>query len=209
MAVIRSGVLGNIRGKVAGVVGGQWKDKNYLREYVKPANPNTAAQIAQRSKMTDSVAFAKPLVGPIFNAYTDKFIKSMSGFNFFIHENIAKFDGSPVYSNILPTFGKLWNGGITTGTYNTATGAIEFTYPETLGNNGALTDKCFCCCYHEPTAIWFFPAAESARDDQALSVTAVDGLTATDFYSWLFFAKYAGTIVTDLSVSAYRNLVAV
>ena len=44
MAKIKAGILSKVSGKVAGVVGGTWKGTNYLRELVKPANPNTPLQ---------------------------------------------------------------------------------------------------------------------------------------------------------------------
>ena len=44
MGIIQSGILSPVSGKVAGVVGGKWKDKAYLRAWVKPANPNSAAR---------------------------------------------------------------------------------------------------------------------------------------------------------------------
>src|SRR5690606_2396552 len=99
MGKIRSGILSRVSGKVAGVVGGNWKNVAYLREYVVPANPNTAAQAAQRAKFSACVAFAKPLVGPIFQAYTDKFQKNMSGYNAFIKSNISLFP-APTWTQI-------------------------------------------------------------------------------------------------------------
>lgn len=203
MAIIRSGVLGNTRGKVAGVVGSQWKDKNYLREYVKPANPNTAAQQAQRGKMSDCVEFAKALVGSVFNAYTDKFQKSMSGFNYFIKQNIAEFDGSPDYSAVKLTEGKLYIPSSFTAEYTTGTGACVCAFASSLGNNGATDDKFFAAVYYPTDDIWFFAPAEVDRSTGTITVTCYTGYTPTDLEAYLWCAKYSGTIVSMISNSVH------
>lgn len=199
MARIRSGILGNIRGKVAGVVGSQWKDINYLREYVKPANPNSAAQQVQRSLMSAAVAFAKVLVGPIFNAYTDRFYKGMSGFNAFIKRNIAVFVAVPDFTTIQLTEGKLSALGSQPCTYDTATGEVTINWLENYGNNGASDDKVFWIIYDQGTGLFYFAPAEIARDSTPDVQTIVSGLTVTDLHAYVFAAKYAGTIVSMVS----------
>lgn len=93
MAKIKAGILSKVSGKVAGVVGGTWKGTNYLRELVKPANPNTPLQQAQRSQMRAVVRCARTLTGDVFKPFLDKFLKNMSGYNWFVKNNIKKFSG--------------------------------------------------------------------------------------------------------------------
>lgn len=114
MAKIKAGILSKVSGKVAGVVGGTWKGTNYLRELVKPANPNTALQQAQRGKMSFVVAVARQLVGDVLNPYLNKFCKTMSGYNWFCKENIKKLSGSPLKFTSAPvlSFGTLASGTI-------------------------------------------------------------------------------------------------
>lgn len=188
MAKLRSGILGNIRGKVAGVVGGQFKDVNYIREYVKPANPNTTAQQTQRGKMADVVAFAKTLVGPIFNEYTDKFQKSMSGFNFFIKQSISEFDGSPDYSLIKLSEGKLSPVSNLACSYMSGSGALAISWDQNLGNNGSVDDELFWAVYNETTGIWYFADAVKQRDDDTDQQVIDSGLTATDMHIWALCA---------------------
>ena len=203
MAIIRSGVLGNTRGKVSGVVGSQWKDKNYLREYVKPANPNTAAQQVQRGLMTLCVAFAKTLVGPIFNAYTDKFQKSMSGYNAFIKANIALFTAVPTYASVLISQGKLSPVAGLASTYDTGIGNLVLTWDENLGNNGAADDKVYWVAYNKVTLQWYFADAEVTRTTETDNQMIGSGLTATDFIVYALVAKYSGTVVSMISDSDY------
>lgn len=94
MAKIKAGILSKVSGKVAGVVGATWKGQNYLRELVKPSNPNTALQQAQRGLMSAVVKCARNFSGDVFKPYLDKFLKNMSGYNWFVKENIKKFGGT-------------------------------------------------------------------------------------------------------------------
>lgn len=208
MAKLRSGILGQLRGKVAGVVGAQWKHINYIREYVLPANPNTALQAAQRTKMADVVAFCKPLVGPVFNAYTDRFYKEMSGFNAFIRSNIAIFDGSPDYTAIFATEGKLSNILVSVATYDTGGPDITIQYLANLGNNGSNDDAVYAAAYHVPTGFWYFPSAEAARDDLLIEITVPSGLTATDFETYTWAIKYQNTLVNLISYSFHKQTTA-
>ena len=109
MAKIKAGILSKVSGKVAGVVGGTWKGTNYLRELVKPANPNTPLQQAQRGKMSFVVAVARQLVGDVLNPYLNKFCKTMSGDNWFCKENIKRLAGTPLKFSSAPvlSFGTL------------------------------------------------------------------------------------------------------
>lgn len=94
MAKIKAGILSKVSGKVAGVVGSTWKGTNYLRELVKPSNPNTPLQQAQRSQMKAVVRCARNFTGDVFKPYLDKFLKDMSGYNWFVKSNIKKFNGT-------------------------------------------------------------------------------------------------------------------
>ena len=208
MAKIRSGILGNIRGKVSGVVGGQWKDINYLREYVKPANPNTTHQQTQRTKMSDELAFCKPLVGPIFNAYTDKFQKSMSGFNRFIKSNIAEFDGSPDYSLIVLSEGSLFPISTFAATYNAGDGEMVATWVKDLGNNGAITDATYTVAYDSSTGLWYYGATEITRNTETSSITLPTGLTPANINAYILAARKSGDIVTLISDSVHDECVA-
>lgn len=199
MAKIRSGILGNIRGKVAGVVGGQWKDVNYLREFVKPANPNTASQQTQRTAMSDVVAFCKTLVGPVFNAYTDKFQKSMSGFNRFIKDNIAEFDGAVDYSALIVTSGPLFAPVSFVANKPAANPGLSLEWDEALGNNGALTDLMYACAFNTSTGFWYFPGAEVERDVEVMIITVPAGDDGTDFECYLWAAQKSGTVVNMIS----------
>jgi len=58
MAIVKAPLLSlGASGKIAGtLVATTWKGLKVMREYVKPANPKTVAQVAQRGLFTDAVA---------------------------------------------------------------------------------------------------------------------------------------------------------
>jgi hypothetical protein len=198
MGVLRSGILGYMSGKTAGVVGGKWKDIRYVREYVIPANPNTTPQQTQRGKMAMAVSWFKPLVGQIFNKYVDKFQKSMSGFNAIISQNMAIMTTPPTYASIIITLGKLWIPTITSA--SEAAGVVTVNWdPASLGNNGAATDKVYACVRNLQTGLWGFAAAEVARSTGTIAVP-IGGTAGNTLHIFCFAAKYSVTSPTLLEM---------
>lgn len=202
MGVLRSGILGQIRGKVAGVVGGQWKDKNYIREYVKPANPNTAAQQVQRGKFGRCVAFAQPLVGQVFNVYSDPFLKSMSGFNDFIKRNVAQFTDPPSYGAVEITQGKLYYARIVAINADATGNLVEVNWTVSLGSNGAADDKVFCIAYNVTSGRWGFADSTPDRDEGATGVSiSLPQSTGDVIQVYSIAAAYSGTSLVMVSNS--------
>ena len=63
MATIKQGILGAFSGKVGSVVGSSWKGIAIMKALpASVANPRTAKQVIQRSKMSSAVAFAKEVL---------------------------------------------------------------------------------------------------------------------------------------------------
>lgn len=202
MGIILNGILGAVSGKVAGVVGAKWKDKAYLRAFVKPANPNTAAQQVQRTKFSDVVNFAKSLVGQVFNAYTDKFQKSMSGFNFFIKRNIDIFDGTPDYTVIKVTEGPLKTPTATLAVL--AANTVTITFSTGLGNNGLADDDIFAAVYNKDNGLWAFPDAEVNRSTGTIDIDVESGSSATDLQTYVWAAQSVGGILDIISNSSFK-----
>jgi hypothetical protein len=200
MGKIMAGILSSVSGKVAGVVGATWKNKAYLRGYVIPANPNTAAQQVQRTKFGQVVDFVKPLVGPVCNAYLDRFIRAMSGFNYLVKQNIDVFDGSPDYMSIILSSGPLWKPVLLTAGFNSVADEVTLTWSPSLGNNGAATDKVYGLAYDVTSGLWGFAAAEVNRSVATMTFSLqVDA--GDEVYGFLFACRYAGTTPSLLSDS--------
>jgi len=180
MAKLRSGILGNTRGKVAGVVGSQWKDKNYIREYVKPANPNTTAQQAQRTALSLGVSIAKPIVGPVLNQFISPYEKAMSGFNRFIKANMEIFQAaSPSFENMKLSFGNLWPAQVSSATLD-ATPEVTINFNTDNGTNGSSDDRVIGLVFDDSSKRWFFSDTPAQRSDGSVVVPVIDDVSESD-----------------------------
>lgn len=100
MAVINQGILGGFSGKVANVVGTSWKGIAVMKALpLSVANPRTAAQVAQRTKMAACVAMLQPILSQVIKPLNDRFAGKMSGFNYALQGSIEAFDGLGSLSN--------------------------------------------------------------------------------------------------------------
>lgn len=88
MATWKSPLFSDIRNKLGdNVVFSMWKGRPYMRSYVKPANPNSLAQQANRAQMAAIVALYQANVkGTAINAAAwdaEALASSVSGYNLF------------------------------------------------------------------------------------------------------------------------------
>jgi hypothetical protein len=201
MGVIQAGILSRVSGKVAGVVGGNWKGIAYLRAYVTPSNPNTEAQQVQRGKMAQAVAFIQPIVGSILNVFVDPFTKNISGFNKFISSNIAKFGDPMSYEDLSITEGKLFPAAAISATYATATGIVSLTHQTAVGSNGAAGDIIIMAAWQNTTGRWFISSLEDTRAVAVAPFMTVAGMTAANIYVYCFAAHYVDEKLTMVSNS--------
>lgn len=82
MGKLQGGILGIMTGKVGGVVGSTWKDKNTLRSYRSSiAVNNTAKAVASKTIFAECVAKAIQINGVIGRDLWQRFEKSQSGYN--------------------------------------------------------------------------------------------------------------------------------
>jgi hypothetical protein len=189
MAILTGGILGNIR--------------NTLRSYVIPGNPDTAAQQVQRNKFASAVAFAKLILGQILNVYVDPFQKQMSGFNFFIKQNIAYFAAAIVWASVKVTFGKLY--GPLNAAYGTlAAEQVPITWDTDTGSNGAADDKVFAMLYNITKDLIYFAGAEVNRSAGTLTLDVPGTVDGDTVYVACWASKYdasdALVMVSDSAV---------
>lgn len=200
MGVILQGILGGFSGKVGPVVGGKWKEIDYMRGYVIPSNPNTAGQQAVRGKFGALVAIARVLLPSYLQPFWDAFYSNMSGFNAWISENYNLADSAgAIDETAIMAKGTLT--GVNAGgcTYNTATGALIFTWTDNSGTGNALaTDIAQVVAVDKSTQVVYVLTSAATRDLEGVSKTLPTGLTATDVAAFVFFYRGTGS---DLLVS--------
>lgn len=93
MGKLQGGILGIMTGKVGGVVGSTWKDKNTLRSYRSSiAVNNTAKAVASKSIFAECVAKAIQINGVIGRDLWQRFEKSQSGYNALVAQFRSAYD---------------------------------------------------------------------------------------------------------------------
>lgn len=155
MGVIKRGILGGFSGSVGNVVGSSWKGIATMK--AKPlsvANPNTAGQVAQRTKMSNLVAFAKQILTAIIKPLNDRFASGMSGFNLFTQRNIDLFaaDKPNPQADLVLSRGNVAGYENLSISANSATDQVQPVWDDNTGIGNALaTDVSFAIAQNRNT----------------------------------------------------------
>ena len=200
MGVILNGVLGGFSGKVGPVVGGKWKDIDYMRAYVVPANPNTSGQQAVRAKFSQLVSYARSILSQILQPYWDPFLSNMSGFNSWISQNYENADADGIIDDTaIMALGTLTPTPLLTATYDTADGDIVITWSPVPIGNQAVTDYAVPIAYDTDGNQLTVGSAYPLRSATTANMTIDSGLTATEVIVFVFFFQGTGAemIVSD------------
>lgn len=131
MGKLQGGILGIMTGKVGGVVGSTWKDKNTLRSYRSSiAVNNTAKAVASKTVFAESVAKAIQINGVIGRDLWQRFEKSQSGYNALVAQFRSAYDSSNVFvpSDLILSKGKIEETPILSTSINATTKDITITW---------------------------------------------------------------------------------
>lgn len=169
MGKTTGGLFGKVRGKAGDGIGSSWKGITTVRSMpLSVANPNTAAQQAQRSKFAACILVARLLLADLISTYWNPFAKKMSGFNAFTKKNIDCFAGG-VFATPADFFAAR---GILTGLANMVVNSIagdltNITWDDNSGTGDALaTDEVLFLMYNETQDVWdLFYHASSIRSE--------------------------------------------
>lgn len=199
--VINRGILGGFSGKVANVIGGSWKGVAYMRSQpLSVANPNTAGQVAQRTAFSDTVAMAQEILTAIIKPLMDRFAGQMSGFNYFVQQNIAEWVSAGVFTweNIRTSIGSIPIDPITTITSTNGSAGVTVEWASNTGTGSALaTDKAYVAIYNATQGVWGTVSGTDARSDLATGVIMpANCVTADVLHVYLSFRSADGTRVS-------------
>jgi hypothetical protein len=146
MGKYSNGILGAFSGKVGPVVGASWNGKAYMRSYTKKIrNPQTPAQMMQRSKVSIVSKFIRPVRG-IINVGWKQYANGMTPANAATRYMLANaiIGDYPNY-DIDPEKVLISSGSLATATGATATaaaGKVTITWSDNSGTSSAEpTDK--------------------------------------------------------------------
>lgn len=206
MAKISAGILSTPRGKVAGVVGASWKGVGYIREKVKPANPKTAAQEAQRSKMRNCVHFAQLILADVLIPFVSPFQKHQSGYNWFVKQNIKNFTYDfPKLDDLKLTAGTL-QAPTTTATEDGGTFLTSFSVDANPAGEGETLKACVLVTDYEAKRV-YFGSADYTGNSASVSIEVPDyeRNVNTFVYVWNALEK-TGLKTRDVSTSVVTDL---
>lgn len=189
MAVLPAGILSHPSGKIGDVVCSKWKGIPYIREFVIPANPNTASQQTERGQFRALVELGKPLLATVIQAFWDSLVTQNSGWAHFIGTNRKLMTAYDDFAPIQMCQGALEGALITSAIYAGAN--VTFVWDETVTSNGALTDYAACVVYDKVNKVAFTNML-ATRDDEGQTVAVGTGRTAGDLNAWLWFRDAAG-----------------
>lgn len=201
MGVIRRGILGGFSGKVANVVGSSWKGIATLKSLpLSVANPNTAGQVVQRTRMTNVVAFAKAILVGIIKPLNDRFASGQSGFNLFVSRNIALFDDP----NPLPVSDLIVSEGTVTPALgfsvvaDVSLGTAVGSWPDNTGSGNALAGDVAFIFHYNVQRNTFSEVTSAIRSAESASANIPENSTAGDtVISYISFRRADGSQVSN------------
>ena len=202
MARLEQGILGGIRGKIGNVVGSAWKGIAVIK--TKPlsvANPQTAAQVAQRTKFSNVVAFAKVILASIIKPLWDRFQTGQSGYNAFISENIDLFASAlpDPGTTLVISKGVMEKTEIDSVDTADASANVTFNWTDDSGEGFKLaTDKAYLVATRDDTEEIIFEAGDAVRSDETATFAFSENLNTGDSVKcYLAFRRADGTVVSN------------
>ncbi|MFW6095786.1 MAG: DUF6266 family protein [Bacteroidota bacterium] len=205
MGIIRRGILGGFSGKVANIVGSSWKGIAVMKSLpLSVANPRTTAQTEQRTKFSNTVAFAKAILTTVIKPLWDRFAQQQSGFNAFISRNIELFENEiPTPANeLVISQGKMEETIIddVTATDGSRDITVDWTDDPTGLQNSSDIPYIVLWINEEEKAYGFDLTGTATRASETATVTIDQEMTTGDNgLAWLAFKREDGTVVSNTS----------
>lgn len=207
MARLSQGILGGISGKIGNIVGSSWKGIAIVK--TKPlsvANPRTAGQITQRTKMSNIVAFSKAILPSIIKPLWDRFAQQASGYNEFVSENIHLFSSEypTVPADLVISKGKMAKVPSFTIAGIAATDTVSVDWDDAAPDSlSLLSDKMYAVVTCPAKGLIGVSSGSATRGQLAVAVNMPGDLLAGDvLHGYLAARRDDGTVV---SVTAYAT----
>ncbi len=207
MARLPQGILGGISGKVGNVIGSSWKGIPIIKSRpLSVSNPKTSGQIAQRTKMSNVVAFAKLILAAIIKPLWDRFAQQASGYNEFVSANIDLFVASLASPAADLVISKGQMVAVNPAALATSSGSAQVTasWLTTLLDALALaSDLVYIVVVNETQGNIAFVSGTEVRAGASVQFDMPTVLAQNDvMHTYLAFRRADGTIVSN---TGYRT----
>lgn len=203
MAVLKRGILGGFSGKIGNVVGSSWKGIDVMKSLpLSVANPKTAAQTAQRNKMSTAVRFSRTLLASIIQPFWNPFAQRQSGYNAFVSENIETLDenGIATPASFYSQRGSLLGVDTLGGSASASGDSVSLTWSDNTGQSDALgTDEANISIYNSTQDYWVTNVGNYTRVDEAASVVDTVMEASDVLYVYMGYARPNVSKVSDSS----------
>jgi len=198
--VITQGILGGFAGKVGPVVGGKWKDIDYMRSYVIPANPQSVDQTAQRTRFSTIQGYVRQVLSTLVQPYWDPYYTNMSGYNAITSNWLLNADGSDLLDgDCLFSKGTLAPQAIDTAVLSGSNITVSWT--ENLTGNQLTSDQPVGFVFNKATGdlYQYTGGPPKTRGSESFSMSVPNGLSAADLRAYVFFSQGTGSsmIISD------------
>lgn len=202
MARLTQGILGGVLGKVGNVVGSSWKGIPVIKAMpLSVANPRTALQVAQRTKMTYCVDYGLNILTRIIKPLNDRFAQKASGWNDYVRRNIHLFSGispSPA-KDLVISVGKM-EAPILTASRQAGGGdpAVMVSWTSPSDPYSLPEDLVYCFIYQASSGSWLFPQSWQTRSTTGYSFNASNDFDIEEpFEVYAAFRRADGTVVSN------------
>lgn len=202
MGKLQGGILGIMTGKVGGVVGSTWKDKNTLRSYRSSiAVNNTAKAVASKNIFAECVAKAIQINGVIGRDLWQRFEKSQSGYNALVAQFRSAYNeaGYLFQSNLILSKGKIEETPIHSVSINATTKDITITWNKATSGYQLPSDIPYVVIMSIDNQILKAYNGDdllSRRSDGEIVITNFQQSNSYSKYVYLMFRRNDGTMTS-------------
>ena len=207
MAKLLQGLLGGIKGKIGNMVGSSWKGIPVIKtKALSVANPRTAGQVSQRSKMSGIVAVASLLLSTIIKPLWDRFASKMSGYNAFVAANIACFTDGVLtdFANFIISSGKMAITELTPSITHAAQKNVDIVWNDDSGTGYFLSTDLFYGVAYCPELEEYAVLSGAANRALMADTFSFESNLVAGYHVYIYgaFKRADGTVVSNTSYNA-------
>ena len=203
MGKIGKGILGGVSGKVANVVGANWKGIDYLR--AKPLsvrNPRTQLQVNQRTKFSLVLRFLQPNLNFIKIGYKNFSVKKSqfnSAMSYILNNAITGTFPDYVIDYSLAYLSRGSLSGAMNPVFDLSTpGQVEFSWDDNSGEGSALpTDKVMVVAYNPFKGESVFITSGATRADLSQIVALPNSYSGDGLEMFISFMNAEETQISN------------
>lgn len=210
MARLSRGILGGGRGKVGNVVMSSWKGIDTLRSLpISVANPRTAGQVGQRTKLSACVALGQELASTVIASFFQRVAVRMSGFNQFVKSNVGAFTslGVLTYAQLIISYGKLTSVVLSNFEPDSTADSIFVDWTDNSGEGNAIAgDKVKCVFYNQTQNYWLTAYVGVDRSVESITIPDLNVAVSDVCHIWVSVNRADNSMFSN---TVYQTAVAV